>query len=457
MILSQIRSPLGSPFYAPTAKGGGATVTYPIDSVGGALPAYAYGVAKLRSAYTGPAMRVLRPSDSVEQDIGFVGQAFDLDALTLFLGSQSGQVMKFYDQTGQGNDTSIPALSGNRGVIVPSVTIGQHPIISFGGGNYPTPASLTWDRRSISAYAISENHRGYLSTFGTAIVNLTGGEIPQLSTIKLQSKPVIIESLFSAASRIDTIDTETAVSSALSAGTAAGGGVGAGGGNVLQRTAVAWIAYQRVLDTMERTTMKGALQRVFGLSPTAAPGRLIVNGDSIAFGTGAVGNFGWASRVQRSLSPQIACYNAAAGGKTIATKLTEYAAGIKTVLTSYSDNRVVFLHIGTNDITALRSAADIYADLQTYAGLVRGDGGKIILSTILPASTHDAGKQAVRATINSNLRANWASFADGLADFAADPTMSNPVFPQYSDGLHPSSMGHALLAPIAAAAINALL
>lgn len=60
---------------------------------------------KLRvSTYTGPAIRVRRSSDNAEQDIGFVGTVLDTAALLAFTGAGSGYVVRFYDQSGGGND-----------------------------------------------------------------------------------------------------------------------------------------------------------------------------------------------------------------------------------------------------------------------------------------------------------------------------------------------------------------
>lgn len=55
-----------------------------VDSMTG--PTLAFGVRKLRSAYTGPALRVRRSIDDAEQDIGFDGNGnLDMDSLNSFL------------------------------------------------------------------------------------------------------------------------------------------------------------------------------------------------------------------------------------------------------------------------------------------------------------------------------------------------------------------------------------
>lgn len=58
-----------------------------LDKVDGA--AAAYGLRKLRSSYTGSAIRVRRSSDNTELNIGFSGKNLDTSALTGFVGSEN--------------------------------------------------------------------------------------------------------------------------------------------------------------------------------------------------------------------------------------------------------------------------------------------------------------------------------------------------------------------------------
>jgi hypothetical protein len=59
----------------------------------------AYSLRKLRSDYSGPAVRVRRSSDDAEQDIGFDGNGMlDTAALTSFVGSGDGYVTTWYSQ-----------------------------------------------------------------------------------------------------------------------------------------------------------------------------------------------------------------------------------------------------------------------------------------------------------------------------------------------------------------------
>ena len=73
----------------------------PLDAVTGS--AAAYSTRLVRTAYTGPCMRVRRDSDNAEQNIGFTASG-DLDtvALLAFTGAGSGFVTTWYDQSGSG-------------------------------------------------------------------------------------------------------------------------------------------------------------------------------------------------------------------------------------------------------------------------------------------------------------------------------------------------------------------
>jgi hypothetical protein len=99
--------------------------------------AAAYSVRKLRTLYTGSAIRVRRSSDNTETDIGFSGANLDTSALTSFCGSGNGFVTTWYDQSGNANNASqTNALLQPQIVSSGSVlTINSKPSIKFDGSN----------------------------------------------------------------------------------------------------------------------------------------------------------------------------------------------------------------------------------------------------------------------------------------------------------------------------------
>lgn len=80
----------------------------------------AYSLRRVKSDYTGSLIRVRRSSDASETDIGFTSSN-DLDITTLmaFVGSGSGFIKTWYDQSGNARDIT-QALTANQPMIVNS-------------------------------------------------------------------------------------------------------------------------------------------------------------------------------------------------------------------------------------------------------------------------------------------------------------------------------------------------
>jgi hypothetical protein len=78
----------------------------------------AYSLRKLRNAYTGSAVRVRRSNDNSEQDIGFVGEAFDTSSLSTFVGANSAFVTKWYDQSGGARDAAQTTAANQPRIVL---------------------------------------------------------------------------------------------------------------------------------------------------------------------------------------------------------------------------------------------------------------------------------------------------------------------------------------------------
>ena len=84
----------------------------------------------------------------------------------------------------------------------------------------------------------------------------------------------------------------------------------------------------------------------------------------------------------------------------------------------------------------------------------RSAGWSVIISTLLPCNDAGAGVnfESRRTTVNASIVANYATYADVLADLAANEAIgqsgdeTNPDY--YPDGLHLSRNGWELLADI---------
>jgi lysophospholipase L1-like esterase len=114
----------------------------------------------------------------------------------------------------------------------------------------------------------------------------------------------------------------------------------------------------------------------------------------------------------------------------------------------------VVLHIGTNDLAAGRTAAEVIAGLVAYADRAHADGRRIFLTTVTPATAGPHGAPSVvaqRNLVNRWVLTDGPLHADGVFDFAAavadpaDPTRLAAAY-DAGDGLHLSPAGYRALA-----------
>jgi hypothetical protein len=99
--------------------------------------AAAYSLRKLRSAYSGSAIRVRRSSDNAEQDIGFVADNLDTASLASFCVGTNGLVTTWYDQSGNSRNATQTAAA-NQPQIVSSGSVileNGNPSVNFDGSN----------------------------------------------------------------------------------------------------------------------------------------------------------------------------------------------------------------------------------------------------------------------------------------------------------------------------------
>lgn len=103
---------------------------YILDSLS-ASPLMAFSVRKLISLYSGNCLRIRRSSDNSELDIGFIGGSMDLASAINFVGSNSGFITTWYDQTGN-NLHATQSTAANQPYLISSGVVqiaNQLPII----------------------------------------------------------------------------------------------------------------------------------------------------------------------------------------------------------------------------------------------------------------------------------------------------------------------------------------
>jgi hypothetical protein len=138
-----------------SSRGTAAPAALLLDTYTGA--AAAYSLRKLRTAYTGAAIRVSRDFDSAQTDIGFDGSGnLDTTALTLFVLGSNGRVVTWYDQSGNARNatTASPPFIVLNGT---TYTLNGKPSVFWtNGANQYLNVSFTAISQPISTFTTSK-------------------------------------------------------------------------------------------------------------------------------------------------------------------------------------------------------------------------------------------------------------------------------------------------------------
>ena len=135
-----------------------------------------YSLRRLRSNYTGPAVRLRRSNDSETLDIGFDSDGnLDIAACNALFNGSNLTVKKWYDQSGNGNDvtqstnSAQPLLYNTSGLI----SLNGRPVLQFLGNDGLPFDESGLDVGSLSAFSVFK----YDNTAGTQrAITLSGYE-----------------------------------------------------------------------------------------------------------------------------------------------------------------------------------------------------------------------------------------------------------------------------------------
>ena len=217
------------------------------------------------------------------------------------------------------------------------------------------------------------------------------------------------------------------------------------------------VIYDLALTTAELAGLTAYFRARYRL-PAAYPVRLVYDGDSITAGYQSTAGFTYPIQAGLLL-PQCDGYNLGISGQTLAQMLASAPTNLDPLHDGTKQGNIVVICGGTNDLYAGATPASVYANLQAYCAARRTAGWKVVVTTVLPRSASDPF-DANRQTLNTNIRANWGTFADGLADIAADQRIgvpgANANSAYFADGTHPNNTGYGIMAQIVAGAVGPL-
>lgn len=149
--------------------------------------------------------------------------------------------------------------------------------------------------------------------------------------------------------------------------------------------------------------------------------------------------------------------NYGVSGQTAVQCAADASYTIDPLATSFTD-AICLAWMGTNDISGGASQAATYNAIVAYCQARQAAGYAVVVMTILPRAGFDAGKEAIRVAVNAAIVTNYATFADGLVNVAADTRLDDFTDTTYflGDQTHLTAAGYAVVAELAAVVVGAL-
>ena len=183
---------------------------------------------------------------------------------------------------------------------------------------------------------------------------------------------------------------------------------------------------------------------------------VVFEGDSRTAGTGATNvAYNYPSRAARKLNGNWKCANASDSGQPLATMIAEIDSELDQP-GSYA-GKVCVLWGGVNDNG---DPATMHASISSWCSLARAKGYKVVVCTEIDCqeASHTDWHTTNYQALNALIRANYAGYADGLADLGANANLQDATNPTYflADKTHLTDAGYEVVAGIVAAAINGL-
>lgn len=190
---------------------------------------------------------------------------------------------------------------------------------------------------------------------------------------------------------------------------------------------------------------------------------VICDGDSMTYGLGVAVGSTYPQQLEGLLGADWAVGDSGANSDTVADMSGDAATEVDAFYdaSAYGADNWCVLFGGTNDLYFGASAATTESRIQTYCEDRQAVGFKVVVCTVLPRSDAGtpAGFEADRQAVNTWLRANYESFADALADLAADTRIGDAGDEEdttyyQADLVHPNATGAGVIAQIVYDAIQ---
>lgn len=220
------------------------------------------------------------------------------------------------------------------------------------------------------------------------------------------------------------------------------------------------LVYNRALSDIEMGLLWDYARKKYELY-TLPTKQVIFDGDSLTTGYACLNHSNFPGQTWGLLGSDWKMYCVPVAGQTLNAMISDGVAEIDSKYNAGLAKNVVVCWAGLLDIDGGDTPAQALTDLNSYCTARRAAGWQVVVLTCLPSLYIS---DAERVALNTGIRDNWETFADAIADIAADSRIGdagdndNPVYYNNSDGnkTHLTQEGFAIVAQITADAINGL-
>jgi len=193
-------------------------------------------------------------------------------------------------------------------------------------------------------------------------------------------------------------------------------------------------------------------------------GLVVFDGCSLVDDAGVAPEEGMPAQVMALLPAGLGMKNLGVGGQTTQMMAADAAEEVDPLYAASRPANILVCWEGTNDLILGAAppydARQAYRHLAAYCKARQRAGFRVVVCTVLPRGRSAAFYEA-RNALNAELRAHWRSFADGLADVAADKTIgadgAETDTAYYRDTVHLTAAGYAIVAHMVTVAVERML
>ena len=451
-----------------------------LDSMS-STPLGAWGLTRMKSAYSGACCNVRRVSDSAVLDIPFGSDGIvDTNLMIAFAGSSTLVLVTLYDQIGANHLTQ--SNTAKQPTVDLKFLFNGVPTIQFIGTNafltIPSGISIT-SRANCSVWecvALQTNRDGQrifdlgasAGTFAVECTPFSAFSVQPVIDNSYQTfgtmatipsaNPMVVGLNSSGSSAVWYNGATSTSKSAFSAGAAVGGSFPTATGTA-NHEAFALVIFNAALSATDVSLIQYGLAASYSLSNTY-DANVSLHGDSITAGIIGYG-YNYKKLLSEYLPPNISIFSTGKSGEYQSAEVSDAATYIDPLLKSGKTNVAVMLG-GVNDIKfGLVSLTTLQSQVTTWANARKAAGWKTVVGTIyaynVGVNGWTSGMESVRTGYNAWLRSQVGLLIDGVADFDSDPALVPISVADAPDNLHPSLSGYRKAAPILAAAIYGLL